>query len=110
MLREERAHETRPKLCEREETLVSASRACMPGMPSQAATGDDADKANGDHAARGDQTDPRGLPLPRPAVRRSPADLPQRRGGCLGAVRDDLWAGCRLAGGTAASLAASDCG
>src|SRR6266699_3803683 len=82
----------------------------MPGMPSQAATGDDADEANGDHAARGDQTDPRGLPLPRPAVRRSPADLPQRRGGCLGAVRDDLWAGCRLAGGTAASLAASDCG
>ena len=77
-------------------------------MWSKAATGDDADEADGDHLARGDSADPRGLSLPGPPVCGAPADVPESGGRCAGAAGFYFWPGYRAPGGTTTPEGASD--
>ena len=109
-LRETRraSHETTQKLRTRQQAVVALSRASVCSVRAHAATSVTADETHRDHPGGGDQADPRGLPLPRPTVRGTPAHLPKRGSRCAGVAWLYLWAGHRRLGGTAAPEPAAD--
>src|SRR5258707_1064365 len=105
-----KAHETSQEVCSGEQTVLSSRTVPLSSLPETATAGSDLDGAHGDHAGRGGQTGPRRLPLPRPPMRGTPADLSQCEGRCAGITVVHVWGGYRAAGRTVALERAPDGG
>src|SRR5216683_6235607 len=105
-----KAHETSQEVCSGEQTVLSSRTVPLSSLPETATAGSDLDGAHGDHAGRGGQTGPSRLPLPRPPMRGTPADLSQCEGRCAGITVVHVWGGYRAAGRTVSLERAPDGG
>src|SRR5437763_16008276 len=105
-----KAYETSPEVCQSEQTVLSSRTVALSRLPEKVTAGSHFDGAHGDHAGRGHQTGPRGLPLSRPPMCRISADLSQCEGRCTGITVVYLWIGYRASGGPVAPERAPDGG
>src|SRR5260370_6785814 len=102
-----KAHETSPEVCQSEQTVLSSGAVALSRLPETITAGGDLDGAHGDHAGRGHQTGPRGLPLSRHTMCGISADLSQCEGRCPAVTVVYVWSGIRAEGGDGCAWAST---